>query len=92
MIKCFTVQNTNLCGYGKFKLNNFYLAKISNNGINTISILDDNDNWIPFDNQHYCFRINPLRSNYFTLISEFYVKNKKDLNKFIINKNNSSEY
>jgi hypothetical protein len=40
MIKCYIVQNVDNPPLGVFKPDKFYIAKISNNNINTFAILD----------------------------------------------------
>lgn len=88
MIKCFIVESLDSnTPRGKFD-KSFYVAKISNNNPNTIAILDDNRNWIPFKwytrrsklgEDHY--------SMYFYILDNFLIKNKKELNSYIANIN-----
>ena len=82
MIKCYIVQNIEVpCGLGIFNENGFYVAKISNNNINTIAVLDDKGNWTPFKWK------GSLQSDafvrYFDVWNVFFVKNKKELNEYI---------
>lgn len=96
MIKCLILQSTKPNGYGKFKLNDCYLAKITNNHYNTISILDNKGNWVPFKYMvHRCGfwnKIFPFYGEYFTSLGEFHVENKKEINKFIESIHNDNEY
>lgn len=87
MIKCFVAVNLDSeTPRGKFNNMTYYLAKLSNNQPNTIAILDDNQNWVPFKwysttselgDDHYRM--------YFYLIDNFLIENKKELNNYIIN-------
>ena len=85
MIKCFIVQNTWIPENhdGKFKEGKFYIAKISCNAINTISVLDYHGTWVPFK-----WRRGPLKIEnfdlYFDIWDEFLIENKKELNKYIL--------
>ena len=82
MIKCFIVQNINSdTTNGKFEENKFYIAKISSNGINMVSVLDMNKTWVPFKwrgmlNHDYM-------ENYFDIWDVFLIENKKELNKYV---------
>lgn len=98
MIKCFVVKydtpSIQLTGNGgKFTLNCYYLAKVTNSSPNTLCILDDNDNWIPFDYQRMCLKIwnMPRWDTHFSLRTMFFVKNKRELNKFILSKHNNNQ-
>jgi hypothetical protein len=82
MIKCFIVININdETPEGKFKENKFYIAKISSNNVNTISVMDINKSWVPFkwvgvkDYNYF--------ENYFNIWDSFLIENKKELNKYI---------
>lgn len=85
MIKCFIVKNVdNITPEGKFKINSFYIAKISCNKPNTFAVLDNDENWIPFkwyylDNAHE----NEFCELYFDIWDEFLIENKKELNKYV---------
>ena len=49
MIKCFIVENLDSeTPKGVFTRMSYYVAKITNNQPNTLAILDENQNWIPF--------------------------------------------
>lgn len=85
MIKCFIVQHIgNKTPEGKFQANKHYVARISSNGVNMFSVLDDSKNWIPFK---WYSRNNVLGNDfcelYFDIIFEFFVKNHKELNEYI---------
>lgn len=94
MIKCFVVKyDKPLSKYiitGRYTLGCYYLAKITNSSPNTISILDDNDNWVPFDYQRIYLNIwsQPRWENYFSIETLFFVENKKELNKITYDKSN----
>ena len=96
MIKCLVLQSTRPNGYGEFKLNDYYLAKITNNHINTISILDNKGNWVPFE--YHILKCGfggnrfPQYGEYFNHIREFHVENKREINKFIESIHNDNEY
>lgn len=82
MIKCFIVQNIDMnTPDGKFNENKFYIAKISSNGVNMISVLDMNQTWVPFKwrgmTQPEYFE------KYFDIWDMFLIENKKELNEYI---------
>ena len=82
MIKCYIVKNiNNHSEMGKFKENNFYIAKISSNSVNNISVLDDMGMWVPFKwrGAFYPDHIN----KYFDVWDVFLIENKKELRKYI---------
>lgn len=82
MIKCFIVQNINSdTNNGKFEENKFYIAKISSNGINMVSVLDKNKTWVPFK---WRGMMDPnYMERYFDIWDEFLIENKKELNKYV---------
>ena len=82
MIKCFIVKNINSSTpERKFEENRFYIAKISSNGINTVSVLDKNKTWVPFK-WRGMMNINYMEK-YFDIWDEFLVENKKELNEYV---------
>ena len=83
MLKCFIVQNIDdNTPIGVFNKGEFYIAKISNNDTNTFAILDENENWVPF-NRYSIENSNLFYSNYFNEKHEHYFRNKKELNDYI---------
>lgn len=83
MIKCFIVQNTTVPeDRGKFKENRFYIAKISCNSINTISVLDNQGTWVPFRWRRGRLTLENF-DLYFDVWDEFLIENKKELNKYV---------
>ena len=83
MIKCFICQCVQEPEKGKFEFNGFYIAKVSNNDINTIAFLDNNQNWIPFKYYTRTGDYENYHGLYFDLWDTFYVNNKKELNEYI---------
>lgn len=89
MIKCFVVKsNCNIMSTqtrgGFFIKNKAYIAKINNEIPNTISVLDENYNWISYNytGKHYAEHL--LYFKYRFEVQElFYVKNKKVLSDLI---------
>lgn len=84
MIKCFIVENLDSeTPRGKFN-KSYYVAKISNNQPNTIAILDDNRNWVPFKwyTRNSELGVEHCRL-YFYILDNFLIENKKELNKYI---------
>ena len=86
MIKCFIVKSK--CNIiekqtrgGVFIKNKAYVAKMSNNSPNTISILDEKYNWVPYnyikDSYVGCLLYFKHR---FRVQETFYVENKRVLN------------
>ena len=90
MIKCFVVENLDShTPKGKFIRNAFYLAKITNNQPNTLAVLDEDMNWIPFEwysKRNYGLSYNHCRL-YFYAWDNFIINNKKELNKYVKNSN-----
>lgn len=84
MIKCFICQCVQQPEKGKFRFNGFYIAKVSNNNINTLAVLDDNQNWIPFKYYTRTGKYENYYGLYFDLWDTFYNKNKKDLNEYVL--------
>lgn len=83
MLKCFIVQNIDdNTPTGVFNKGEFYIAKISNNDANTFAVLDENENWVPF-NRYSIENSNLLYSDYFNEKYEHYFRNKKELNDYI---------
>ena len=82
MIKCYIVQNVDNPPLGVFKPDKFYIAKISNNNINTFAILDEKQNWVPFNCRGIAEGLFVYKL-YFSIFEGFYVKNKKELNEYI---------
>lgn len=84
MIKCFIVKNiNNETVEGKFEVNSFYIAKVSNNKPNSFAVLDDNKNWISFK---YFTRTNNYENHhimYFDIWDTFLIENKKELNNYV---------
>jgi len=83
MIKCYIVKNieSNVVE-GVFKENKFYIAKISSNGVNMISVMDNKQNWVPFK---WRGMYDPKYFNkYFEIWDAFLIENKKELNEYII--------
>jgi hypothetical protein len=89
MIKCFVVENLDSkTPKGKFERNAFYLAKISNNQPNTLAVLDENLNWVPFEwhSKGRYLEYNHCRL-YFYAWDNFIIDNKKELNRYVRNSN-----
>ena len=84
MIKCFICQCVQQPEKGKFRFNGFYIAKVSNNNINTLAVLDDNQNWVPFKYYTRTGKYENYYGLYFDLWDTFYNKNKKDLNEYVL--------
>lgn len=89
MIKCFVVKsNCNIMSTqtrgGVFIKNKAYIAKINNEIPNTVSILDENYNWISYNytNDHYIEHLLYFEHR-FEVQEIFYVKNKKVLSDLI---------
>lgn len=83
MIKCFICQCVQEPEKGKFEFNRFYIAKISNNDINTFAVLDNNQNWVPFRYYTRNSNYDNYYGFYFDTWDVFLVENKKELNKYI---------
>lgn len=84
MIKCFICQCVQEPEKGEFEFNRFYVAKISNNDVNTLAVLDNNQNWIPFRYYELQGRIDLNKYDfYFDLWDTFLVNNKKELNEYV---------
>lgn len=83
MIKCFICQCVQEPKKGKFEFNRFYIAKISNNDINTFAVLDNNQNWVPFKYYTRNRNYDNYYGFYFDLWDVFLVENKKELNKYV---------
>ena len=84
MIKCFIVENLdNETPRGNFNKNSYYIAKLTNKP-NTFSVLDEDQNWIPFKwySKTSELSINHCRL-YFYILENFIIENKKELNKYI---------
>jgi hypothetical protein len=83
MIKCFIVQNINSdTDDGEFKENKFYVAKISCNSVNNISVLDIKGNWVPFK-WRGSLKYTDAFVKYFDIWDVFLIENKKELNKYV---------
>lgn len=89
MIKCFVVENLdNKTPEGKFVKYSFYLAKISNNQPNTLAVLDENLNWVPFKWYSTTSELGVDHCRiYFYAWDNFIIKNKKELNEYVRNSN-----
>lgn len=83
MIKCFICQCVQEPEKGKFEFNRFYIAKISNNDVNTFAVLDNNQNWVPFKYYTRNGNYDNYYGFYFDLWDNFLVENKKELNKYV---------
>lgn len=84
MIKCYILQSTtNETPEGSFNENKFYIAKVSANKPNSLTVLDNKQNWVHFK---YFTRTQDYRQHhllYFVVIDTFFVKDKKELNEYI---------
>ena len=96
MIKCYLVtsnydNNDVQTRGGKFIKRKDYIAKVSNREPLTAMVLDENQNWIPF-NTHGCMNIYPAYSfkKYFTVNETFFAKNKKSISELFGSKGTPS--
>lgn len=83
MIKCFICQCVQKPEEGNFEFNRFYIAKVSNNNVNTLAVLDNNQNWVPFKYYTRNGNYDNYHGFYFDLWDSFLVNNKKELNEYI---------
>jgi hypothetical protein len=89
MTKCFIVENLDSeTPKGVFTRMSYYVAKITNNQPNTLAILDENQNWIPFKWYTTTSELGVDHCRmYFYVLDNFLIENKIELNNYICKTN-----